>query len=76
MYINIALILLVTLLSDYSFRSKILDYAVDRMNYDGLNTLKYELIKIKEEPLYTIAKVLITKGMYRDVLHRCFRKIL
>ena len=76
MYINIALILLVTLLSDYSFRSKILDYAVDRMNYDGLNTLKYELIKIKEEPLYTIAKVLITEGMYRDVLHRCFRKIL
>ena len=51
-------------------------YAVDRMNYDGLNTLKYELIKIKEERLYTIAKVLITKGMYRDVLLKCFRNAL
>ena len=53
-----------------------MDYAVDRMNYDGLNTLKYELIKIKEERLYTIAKVLITKGMYRDVLLKCFRNAL
>lgn len=68
--------MLLTLPFDYSFRSKILDYAVDRMNYDGLNTLKYELIKIKEEPLYTIAKVLITKGMYRDVLLKCFQNAL
>ena len=49
-------------------------YATDRIKYDGLNTLKYDLVELKDEPLYTLAKVVIRKNMYQDVLIKCFKQ--
>lgn len=49
-------------------------YATDRIKYDGLSTLAYDLVELKEEPLYTLGKVVIRKSMYQDVLIKCFKQ--
>lgn len=34
------------------------------MNADGLNTLKYKLVKVDEDPLVTFIRVTMKKSMY------------
>lgn len=42
----------------------LLQTSKERMEFDGLNTLKYELKKITEAPLVTFVKVVMRKDMY------------
>lgn len=58
------------------FRKQILRYSKYRMFVDGLNTMKYDLVEVKEEPLYTLAKVVIRKETYRNVFTKCFHHTL
>lgn len=46
------------------FRMNLLQTSKERMGFDGLNTLKYELKKITEAPLVTFVKVVMRKDMY------------
>ena len=46
------------------FRMNLLQTSKERMEFDGLNTLKYELKKITEAPLVTFVKVVMRKDMY------------
>lgn len=49
----------------YSFyRGNLLKNSGRRMNADGLNTLKYDLVKIVEEPLVTFFRVRMKQSMY------------
>ena len=42
----------------------LLQTSKERMEFDGLNTLKYKLKKITEAPLVTFVKVVMRKDMY------------
>lgn len=39
--------------SSYSCRHQKLSYSEERMKEDGLNSLKYEVVKREEQPLFT-----------------------
>lgn len=45
--------------------------AKERQNFDGLNTLVYNFLEVKEETLYTHMKVKLTKEMYKFQLQQC-----
>ena len=42
----------------------LLQTSKERMEFDGLNTLKYELKGIEEAPIVTFVKVVMRKDMY------------
>ena len=58
----------------FVFRGKLLQSSVLRMDFDGLNTLKFRLVEKEEKKLYTLIRVELKREMYRfllqEVLHQ------
>ena len=46
------------------YRINLLRNSVQRMTSDGLNTLKYKVEKVDEEPLITFVRIQLKKSMY------------
>ena len=58
----------------FYFRMETLKSSKARQDFDGLNTLIYKLLEVKEEKLYTHVKVKLTKQMYSFQLQQCLHQ--